>query len=479
MAKDKKKFSTAKGTRDYMPEDMRVRRHVINTIRETFESFGYGELDTPAFEPFEMLAEKSGEEVENQIYAFDDKGGRRLGLRFEFTASLARVIAGNPNLRMPFRRYQIGKVWRYEAPQAGRHREFYQADVDIVGSESMACEAELIAIFNKVCEKLKLKDYHAIINHRKILAGQLREIGIPSEKHAPVMRVLDKWLKIGVYWVREELVAAGFEKEADGIVKYFKEQIELNKKYSLAELAEQKDWLKDPEARTAVDEILSIFEHAESSGVPEKVIIYDPMLVRGLDYYTGPIFEFQILEEDNYWTMRMELDSEGEKNFISEEKKKKTIGSFGGGGRYDNLVEAFGGQPKPATGFAFGVDRLIHVYSEQHGEKAAIPPANVYIIPENSEAVGPAMKLGTLIRQKSKAQTKDIKVLVAIEPKKAKKEFQFAAKEGFPNTIFQTVEEAVEKKAQLRKMQASGESKPEVLPWDKIAEIIIADKPEK
>ena len=158
MEKEKKTFIPAKGTRDFPPEEMRVRRYVMNALSETFESFGYGELDTPAFEPFEMLAAKSGEGVEEQIYAFEDKGGRKLGLRFEFTASLARFITNNPNLRMPFRRYQIGKVWRYENPQAGRYREFYQADVDIIGSDSMACEAELLAIFDIVCRHLELRD---------------------------------------------------------------------------------------------------------------------------------------------------------------------------------------------------------------------------------------------------------------------------------------------------------------------------------
>jgi len=448
MAKGKKKFAPPKGTRDFMPEEMRARRRVMNVLRETFESFGYGELDTPAFESFEMLAEKSGAEVENQIYAFDDKGGRRLGLRFEFTASLARVVASNPNLRMPFRRYQMGKVWRYENPQAGRYREFYQADVDIIGSDSMACEAELISIFHSVCQKLKLQNYRVVFNHRKILTTHLELLHEPKEKHSIIFRALDKLHKIGLDGVEAELIENGYEPdEAEAILenitlanlrqrKFVKGQ-GLNYELPWKNKLLDNKFKKSSGGQRALDEMKEMYDMAIAAGVPKEYLLYDPALVRGLDYYTGPVFEFQTIEETG-------------------------VGSFGGGGRYDNLVEAFGGPPKPAVGFAFGVDRLVHVYLAQNPESAAMPPADVYVIPEGTEAVNHAMALAAELREAG------VTALVAVDPRKTKKEFQFAGKEGFPFAVFVTEQEAAQGKAQLRELKQDGESQSETLPLGEI-----------
>ncbi|TET38800.1 MAG: histidine--tRNA ligase [Planctomycetota bacterium] len=456
MAKEKKKFAPPKGTRDFMPEEMRARRLVINVLRETFESFGYGELDTPAFEPFEMLAAKSGEEVEKQIYAFDDKGGRRLGLRFEFTASLARVVASNPNLRMPFRRYQMGKVWRYESPQAGRYREFFQADVDIIGSDSMACEAELLTIYNTVCNKLGIKNYLVFYNHKKALFAQLNTIGIEESKYSIALRILDKWRKIGRNEILREFRDAGLYEEGKKITEEFKRIVQFSaggfQPWQLGEKAG--DWINHPVGKSALEEMKCMFELAKNSGVPEEVMRFDPTLVRGLDYYTGPMIEFQTYDK---------IKSDDDMFIIPPEAKPIKINqSFGGGGRYDNLVEAFGGPPKPATGFAFGVDRLVHVYLAQNPESAAMPPADVYIIPEGAGAVNPAMALAVELRGTG------VTTLVALDPKKAKKEFQFAAKEGFPFTVFVTEQEAADGKAQLREMKQDAEAQSETLPIPQI-----------
>ena len=163
------KFQPPRGTRDILPANMIYMREVLERLRTIFERYGYGELHTPAFESFELLSAKSGEAVKDEIYYFEDKGGRKLGLRFEFTASLARVMENNRNLPLPFKRWQIGNVWRYDRPALERYREFIQADVDVIGSKSMTCEIEAFCIIRDVLESFGLDDWFILLNHRKLL----------------------------------------------------------------------------------------------------------------------------------------------------------------------------------------------------------------------------------------------------------------------------------------------------------------------
>src|SRR5215471_13897766 len=188
-----KKYETPKGTRDYLPTDMRTRRAVFDRLRRYFELYGFEELDTPAFEYLEVLTLKSGPAAENEIYSFIDKGERKLGLRFDLTSSTGRVAASY-ELPRPFYRYQIGKVWRYDRPAAGRYREFYQADADIIGSYSSDCEVDLLLMATEVLKGFELPDYKLAINNRKILEAQVRAAGIPLEKKADALRALDKLL---------------------------------------------------------------------------------------------------------------------------------------------------------------------------------------------------------------------------------------------------------------------------------------------
>jgi histidyl-tRNA synthetase len=336
----------------------------------------------------------------------------------------------------------MGKVWRYENPQAGRYREFVQADVDIIGSDSMACEAELIAIFNMVCQKLNLKDHKIICNHRKILIADLQRLEMPDDKHSDILRTLDKLHKIGEQGVINELTGKGYAKErSKEILLYLNDQKMISRKsinepavfHWPWEMEHRKSDLEESEVgKEGLTQLKEMYDLAIAAGVPKDCLRYDPTLVRGLDYYTGPVFEFQTLE-------------------------KTGVGSFGGGGRYDNLVEAFGGPPKPAVGFAFGVDRLVHVYLAQNPESAAMPPADVYVFSEGINLVNHAIEMAAKCREVG------VKTLVALEPRKKKKEFKFAVNEGLPFTIFITKPDWDKGKAQLKKIEQDTESQYETL----------------
>ncbi|HEY7957714.1 MAG TPA: histidine--tRNA ligase [Polyangia bacterium] len=359
-----KKFETPKGTRDFLPSEMRTRRVVFDRLRRFFELYGFDEIDTPAFEYLEVLTLKSGPAAEKEIYAFDDKAGRRLGLRFDLTSSTGRVAASHAELPRPLHRYQIGKVWRYDAPQAGRYREFYQADADVFGSYSTDCEVEILLMATEVLRGFDLPEYKLLLNSRKILDAQVRVSGIPPEKKADALRALDKLHKIGKDGVRKEFVAYGlteaqFERFFDVIVVD-----------TLAQATERVG--ADDKGREGVAELEEIFAKAERLGFSDK-LQFDWTLVRGLDYYTGPIFE-------------------------AHAKSAAGFGSFGGGGRYDDLVGLYGGQPQGAVGFSFGVERLIGLL-EERGGAAQKGSRALLVAAADPEQVAAAERLSLALRR--------------------------------------------------------------------------------
>src|SRR5260370_10824948 len=318
-----RKFETPKGTRDYLPTDMRTRRAVFDRLRRYFELYGFEELDTPAFEYLEVLTLKAGQAAENEIYSFVDKGDRKLGLRFDLTSSTGRVAASHPEIPRPLYRYQIGKVWRYDRPQAGRYREFYQADADIIGSYSTDCEVDLLLMATEVLKGFDLPQYELVVNNRKILEAQVRVAGIPPEKKADALRALDKLAKVGKDGVRDEFVRYGLTVEQ---FEAFYGNLVVD---TLDEAAARIQ--SDEKGREGVEELREIFAKAERLGFAQH-LKFDWTLARGLDYYTGPVFELQA-------------------------KSAAGFGSFGAGGRYDDLVALYGGQPQGAVGLSFGIER--------------------------------------------------------------------------------------------------------------------------
>jgi histidyl-tRNA synthetase len=403
-----KTFETPKGTRDFLPEEMRVRTAVFDRLRRAFRLFGFDELDTPAFEYLEVLTLKSGPAAEREIYSFTDKGDRRLGLRFDLTSSTGRVVAAHPELKRPIYRYQIGKVWRYDRPAAGRYREFYQADADILGSYSMDCEVDLLLLATSVLREFGLTDYSFVLNHRKILEAQLRLAGIVPEKKADALRALDKFDKIG----RDAMIT---EAEGYGIgrasFEAFIAQLGLGEGSgrvtdNLAYLAQAEANLGgDPEGKKAVDELRYIVQRAGELDFAERLHI-DPTLARGLDYYTGPIFEAKARVE-----------------------KFGTTLSFAGGGRYDDLIALYGGAAQGAVGFSFGVERLIDLLKEQAaGGAALLRPA--LVAPVGAGRSGDAERLATALRQSG------IPVRLSLSATSPGKHLQYAEACGIEWVIF-------------------------------------------
>jgi histidyl-tRNA synthetase len=363
-----KTFETPKGTRDFLPAQMRVRRVVFDRLRRYFELYGFDELDTPAFEYLEVLTMKSGPAAEAEIYSFEDKGGRKLGLRFDLTSSTGRMAASNQQLARPIYRYQIGKVWRYDRPAAGRYREFYQADADILGSYSTDCEVELLLMATEVLKGFELPEYRLVINNRKILEAQVRVSGIPPEKKADALRGLDKLHKIGKDGVREEFIKYGLtEKQFE---EFFATVVVDTLEDAAARVA------SDEKGREGVDELKEIFGKAEKLGFAAQ-LKFDWTLVRGLDYYTGPIFEAQAKSEAGF-------------------------GSFAGGGRYDDLIGLYGGQAQGAVGLSFGVERLIGLLTErgERGGKAAEGQKPLLLAAYGPDQVEQAQRLARDLRQR-------------------------------------------------------------------------------
>lgn len=294
-----------KGFRDFLPSEKILRDEVIQRIKNVFEKYGFDPLETPALEYAETLLGKYGEEADRLIYLFKDRGGREIGLRYDQTVPLARVVAQYPNLPKPFKRYQIGPVWRAENPQKGRFREFLQCDIDIVGETSVMADAEIIACALETIKNLGFAKAYMAINDREIFNNIDKKILIS----------LDKLTKIGEEGVVKDLEKKGLKKN---------EAIEIINKIKKAKPSER---------------LIKIFSLLKNNGLKENSdFIFQPTLARGLDYYTSIIFE---LITPDY-----------------------SAGSLGGGGRYDELIGFFSGKNEPAVGFAFGFDRLIEAIKE-------------------------------------------------------------------------------------------------------------------
>lgn len=403
-----KKFETPKGTRDFLPADMRTRRAVFNRLRKYFELYGFDELDTPAFEYLEVLTLKAGAQAENEIYSFTDKGDRKLGLRFDLTSSTGRVAASHPELPRPIYRYQIGKVWRYDRPQAGRYREFYQADADIIGSYSTDCEVDLLLMSTEILKGFDLPEYQLVLNNRKILEAQVRVAGIPPDKKTDALRALDKLLKIGADGMKEEFLKNGLT------VEQFEKFYTTIVVETLDEAAERVGG--DEQGRAGVDELRQIFAKAERLGFAQH-LKFDWTLARGLDYYTGPVFELQA-------------------------KSAAGFGSFGAGGRYDDLVALYGGQPQGAVGISFGIERLIGLIEERGGAGDSVPPP-VLVAPlepaqfEAAERVAFALRRAGIATRLLPATKKD-------------KLFKYSTAAGLPRVILVGADEAASGKYALR-----------------------------
>lgn len=391
------KFQTPKGTRDFLPEEMIIRQEVIDKIRSVFERFGFQPLESPAIENWEVLSAKGagGEEILKETYNFEDKARRKIGLRYDLTVPLARIIASNPNLPLPFKRYQIEKVWRYGDITKGRLREFLQADIDIVGSENMLADAEIIACVISVFNELSFKKFLVRLNNRKILSALVDYAGVDEDKIMEVLTSIDKLEKIGENGVRKELLEKKLsEISIEKILKFIK--------IGNDELRKAENTLKDfKEGKEGINEIVQLISYLKGMNVEMKLKI-DFSLARGLDYYTGPIFE--VFAEEG-------------------------IGSLAGGGRYDKMIGLFLGKDIPATGISFGVERIIEVVKERRMVKEIKSRTKVFIVAVNDEVREKVLDITQMLR------TNNIPTDFDIRGRKLTKQLEYADTVGIPFTI--------------------------------------------
>lgn len=417
------KYQPPKGTRDILLDDAAFFRKTLDSLKKQFRLFGFCDMETPAFENIETLIRKSGSIIEEEIYNFHDKADRALGLIFEFTASLARVLASKPEIPRPFKRYQVGKVWRYEAPQANRYREFFQADIDIIGPKSMDCELEILCLVSHILNDFKLNDFTIILYNRKILKAQMDLAGVSEGNRFTVLRGLDKLDKIGWEKVKEYVLENGVsEKEFEGLKGLIPENNSNNEI-----LDELRSTLKDINlGREGIEELEQILTGTQHLGIDKKIKLC-PTLVRGLDYYTGPIFEVR-------------------SNVL------KNV-SFGGGGRYDDLIKLFGGTDEGAVGFAFGVDRLVSVLSDQRLIRAGKSPAKSIVLFQNDNLIQAAHKLAYDLR------SEEVPVFLYVGNKKLGKQLSYASKMGFKYAILVGEEEVASDNITVRNMDSGMEEK--------------------
>lgn len=347
----KVKAQIAKGTRDFLPKEVIRRNYIFDAIKDVFETFGYFPIETPSFELLETLAGKYGEEGDRLLFKILNSGDflqkanseklavkdsfgitreiSKKGLRYDLTVPFARFVVQHQNeLSFPFKRYQIQPVWRADRPQKGRYQEFYQCDVDVIGSDSLMYEAELIQIYDKVFTKLGI-DVEILLNNRKILAG-IAEIAGIGEKFTEMTVAIDKLDKIGEEGVRKEMQGRGIEESA---VNFILNAIQIKDIIALAES------LGESEVGTeGIEEVKKVMNFLKEYKLHNK-LIFDVGLARGLNYYTGCIFEVKGIES--------------------------TLGSLGGGGRYAELTEVFGKEGMSGVGVSFGAERIYDLMKEK------------------------------------------------------------------------------------------------------------------
>jgi histidyl-tRNA synthetase len=411
---------------------MRVRRFIIDTTRRVFEDHGFEEMDTPVLELWDVLSAKGGDEVERQIYKFQDKSERWLGLRFDLTVPLARVVANTLDLTKPFKRYIISKVWRYEEPQSGRFREFVQADLDIVGSQKVEADMECVTTAVAALKGLGLEGFEVRMNNRKLLSGMVESLGLGGEGEGAIFRALDKLDKIGEEAVVEELAKQGLNDEkVRKILGFTRLKGEDAMEYARSEFG------SSSLTGEGMIEVRRLQELAEPYGLGGMLSV-DFSLVRGLDYYTGPVFEIKA--------------------------GKGEIGSVAGGGRYDRLVERFGGCATPATGMSLGVERLYETLFDQISAKVKSSNCLVYVANVNDSVGKDAIRISRELIARGVPAEADIM------GRKLGRQLEYADSRGIPFALIVGPEEIRSGKFKLKDMRMKKES---ILGID---EIVIAVK---
>ena len=396
--------------RDFLPEDVRRRQYVIGVIADVYQKYGFEPLETPAVENLETLQGKYGEEGDRLIFKIlkrgegADTGQADLALRYDLTVPLARVVAEyRGKLPKFFKRYQVQPVWRADRPQKGRFREFYQCDVDAIGSTSMTVEAELLSAAADVFIALGFKDFQIVVNHRKLLNAVLQHAGVPADLHGPALVIMDKADKIGVDGVRKELGEKGL---SDGVAATLLDQLSSIPPPDLDAWIDRQAGVLNDDGKAGLHDLRKIFALCRNTSAGPHLTL-DRSLARGLSYYTGPIFEIRVAD---------------------------LAGSLGGGGRYDDLVGMFSGEKVPASGISLGLERILVVMGERKmfPESVVSTPADVMVVQWFANRTELYLALATELRRAG-LRVELYPDAPADDGKKVgDKQFKYAAARGIP-----------------------------------------------
>ncbi len=402
------------GMKDILPREMEIRNYVINMIRETYTTFGFSSIETPCVEHIENLCSKQGGENEKLIFKILKRGEKLKleeagsegdlvdsGLRYDLTVPLSRYYSSNANdLPAPFKALQMGNVWRADRPQRGRFRQFMQCDIDILGEPSYLAEIELVLATTTLLDKLDFHNFRIRINDRKLLKAMARYSGFPEESYDTVFIILDKMDKIGMDGVKEELIKEGFDTASvETYLAMFREV--TNDAAGVRVLGEK---LKDVLEPGAAEDLETIIRTVEEVKTADFTMFFDPTLVRGMSYYTGPIFEIA-------------MDEFG--------------GSVGGGGRYDEMIGKFTGNPTCACGFSIGFERIVMLLLERDYQIPQAAGKKAYLIEKNM----PAEKLSGILKQAAAERAAGGQVNISIMKKNKKFQKEQMEAEGYTEFV--------------------------------------------
>ena len=410
-------FQKPKGTEDWYPKEKAVQEAVFDRLRAVAKKYGFQEIESPAFEDIKLLAAKSGEEIKQQIFVLEKKGEEEFGLRFDLTVPAARMfVQKQKELAKPVKWFYLDKMWRYERPQKGRFREFYQFGVEVFGSAEPEADAEVIALLIDSLQEFGLteKDIGIKLNNRKLLEGILKNAGVKNIEGATA--AIDKFRKLTEGEFLKELQAEGLTRQQMDCIQTIVKIKSLDKI--------PKNYLND-DAKQGVDELKKVTEALESSG-KEKFIEIDLSIARGLAYYTGTVFEC--------------YDKQGKLRAIA------------GGGRYDNLIELFGGEQTPATGWAMG-DKVLNIFLE---EKGLLPKSELgvdyFIASVNDDVRKDVLGIASKLRKKYSVE-------IDLMGRNLTKQIQYASAIGAKKLIVIGPDELKSKEAKIKDMKTGKEEK--------------------
>lgn len=427
-------FNTVRGMRDLLPVDAEKMRHVEQVSRTISKLYRYSEIITPVLESYELLAAKTSEEIRERMYTFKDLGGRKVAMRPEFTASVARLVVNTlKNEPKPMRLFSVGSLYRYDEPQYGRFREFWQSNYELFGSARPEADAEILMLTNHILKKLGLRDYRFKIGHTGILRGILTQEGLDDEKQNNVRQLMDKKLWKDAIAVARE---TGVSQKGVNVLECL---LEINGEDVFQVLSQIKDNVQDYEvAVDAVKNLTEILELLRDSGEKIEVIV-EAGFARGLEYYTGMIFESYVPGLDI---------------------------ALGGGGRYDKLIQLFGGEPIPAVGVAQGIDRIVLALTKQNVATEIAKGRNVAVISVKDECMAKALEVSSMLRNRG------LFVEVAVMGRSIRRALTDADRRNVDYAVIVGPKELEEKKVVLRKMK---ESKQRTVEISSLAEEILSD----